>query len=574
MNVTGINSIDLGVILVYILVMVIVGIVFARFMKTTRDLFAAGTNAPWWLSGISSYMTIFSAGTFVIWGSIAYVFGWVGITIQWVITVGLLVSTVFFSHRWKRIGIESPVQFLEERFSFGVRQLIVWVRLPTAIMITAQSLYSISVLTQNQIGVGYSLNTIIVIMTSIVVLYTILGGLWAVFTTDMLQFFVLMLITIMILLLSLKTVGGLWVFIDRAPAGFFHLAQNASDYAEPHRVKFTWSYFLFWTIFKTFEICTFWELIQRYQSCRSEKEAKRSGYLVAGLYAVTPIIWLLPIMIYRVIDPSYYNPADPLATGQAEVIYMVMCRKLLPYGLAGLALAAMLSATGSLVNSSLNVMSAVLTRDFYARLFRKNASDRELLLIGRILIFLLGIVIAFMACNIKNWGGVVNWLFLCRTVFGGPMVVPFLWGIISRRTSAKTVWWAVITGVLVSSIFQFVLPRYGSEITLANKILASIVVPFLVLVIGDMITRQDPVKQEEVNSFFNRMNTPLSISHGISTIDYGPIILIGIFTAFFGVVIMQLLWFVKEQKFFIFSFSIALIIFGVLLAFIKRFAKR
>ena len=84
---TGLNPIDLTVIAVYLALMIFVAVNFARYMKSTKDLFTAGSNAPWWVSGLSLYITIFSAGTLVAWGSIAYVFGWIVITIQWIITV-------------------------------------------------------------------------------------------------------------------------------------------------------------------------------------------------------------------------------------------------------------------------------------------------------------------------------------------------------------------------------------------------------------------------------------------------------------------------------------------------------
>ena len=172
----GVASIDLAVLVIYVALIVVVGAVFSRYMKSAKDLFAAGGNAPWWMAGISSYMAFFSAGTFVIWGSIAYIFGWVAITIQWVIVVGTLVATVFFAKRWKRAGVDSPIQFLEERFSAGVRQLYVWVRLPFGVLLAAQATYSIAVLAHHQIGT-YSLNTVIVVMVAVLVLYTVLGGL-------------------------------------------------------------------------------------------------------------------------------------------------------------------------------------------------------------------------------------------------------------------------------------------------------------------------------------------------------------------------------------------------------------
>lgn len=569
----GFASIDSAVLVIYIVLIVVVGAVFSQYMKSARDLFAAGGNAPWWMAGISSYMAFFSAGTFVIWGSIAYIFGWVAVTIQWVIVVGTFVATVFFAKRWKRAGLDSPIQFLEERFSASVRQLYVWVRLPFGVLLAAQATYSIAVLAHHQIG-AYSLNTVIVAMVTVLVLYTVLGGLWAVLTTDLLQCFVLTFVTVLALPVALKAVGGLETFVDKAPVGFFRLAQDAADYAEPSRVKFTWSYFFWWTIFQTFFICTLWEFIQRFQCCRSERDAKRSGYLVAGMYVIMPIFWLVPLMVYRVMNPSYYDPADPLATKQAEVVYVAMCQDLLPVGLTGLALAAMISATVSTVSAGLNVMSAVVTRDFYARLFRRDASERELVLAGRGVLIVLGVIVALVACKIKSWGGVVEFLFMILPIMIGPMAVPFLWGVISRRTGATAVWCAVLSGIACTLAVQFLAPEFGWEVTLASKLMASLAVPFLVLLICRVLTRPTAKKQQQIDAFFVRMDSPLdSLPQGKGT-DYGPIGIVGLLTAGLGVIMLQLIWFVKEQRLAILAFCLGLTIFGISLWLFARSAGR
>ena len=563
------NGIDTGVIVIYLILMIAVGVVFARFNRTLKDLFTAGGGSPWWLGGISSYMTFFSAGTFVMWGSIAYCFGWVAITIQWVIVVGTAVATFFFATRWKRIGVDSPIEFLEQRYSSGVRQLYVWIRVPFGVFLAAQAVYSISVLAHDQIGMGISLTSIIVVMTFVIILYTVLGGLWAVLATDLLQFFILTIITLIALPVVLKAVGGLNEFIDNVPHGFFNLVQNPADYADPARVKFTWNYFLWWTIMQLFYICSMWELIQRFQSCPTEKEAKKSGWLVVGLYALMPIFWLVPLMIYRVIDPGFLDLADPLNTKKSEIVYIAMIQRFLPVGLTGLALAAMFSATGSTVNASLNVMSSVITKDFYSRFVRKHASQKELVFVGRAVIFLLGIAVICLASNIYKWGGVVEYFFKIIPIVVGPLAVPFLWGIITKKSGAVSVWLAVLFGVVISSVMQFLLPVWGYEFTLAGHLFASTAVPLVVLFIGAFLEKQKKDKHELVDDLFAKMNVP--IAEVSKTVICKPAIrLIGILTMICGLFLLQLVWFVEQWKGFLAICSIIVVITGFWLWFSNR----
>jgi len=555
------NRIDTGVIVVYLILMIAVGVVFARFNRTLKDLFAAGGGAPWWLCGISSYMTFFSAGTFVMWGSMAYCFGWVAITIQWVIVIGTMVATFFFAARWKRIGVDSPIEFLEQRYSPGVRLLYVWIRVPFGVFLAAQAVYSISILAHDQIGMGMSLTAIIVLMTFVIILYTVLGGLWAVLTTDLLQFFVLTIITLIALPVVLKAIGGLDEFISKAPQGFFNIVQNPADYAEPERVKFTGNYFLWWTILQIFNICSMWELIQRFQSCPNEKDAKKSGWLVVGLYIVMPIFWLVPLMMYRIIDSGFIDLADPLNTKKAEIVYVAMIQRFLPVGLTGLALAAMFSATGSLVNSSLNVMSSVITKDFYKRLIRKEASDRELVFVGRVVIFLLGLFVILVASQIYKWGGAVKYFFVMIPITLGPLAVPFLWGVITRRAGAMTVWLAVLFGVVVSLVMQFLLPRFGYQSTLAGRLLASTAVPLAVLFIGAFLEKQSKEKYQLVDDLFTKMSNPMD--EALKTSICKPAIrLIGVLTMLCGLFLLQLVWFVEQWKGFIAVSSIIVLITG------------
>src|SRR5690554_3149835 len=107
-----IDYITMGVYLVGIL---IAGLAMARTGKDTKSFFGAGGQAPWWISGLSLYMSFFSAGTFVVWGAIAYELGWVAITIQWCMALAGLVIALFIAPRWRRSGALTAAEFIQKR---------------------------------------------------------------------------------------------------------------------------------------------------------------------------------------------------------------------------------------------------------------------------------------------------------------------------------------------------------------------------------------------------------------------------------------------------------------------------
>src|SRR5215467_5916705 len=102
-------------------------------MLGIEDYFSGGNRIPWWLSGVSFYMTSFSAYAFIAYSALAYSYGWVGVTLLWISGAATMVSVTFFAKRWRRARIDSPVEYLEGRYSPTVRQLFAWHGVPVRV---------------------------------------------------------------------------------------------------------------------------------------------------------------------------------------------------------------------------------------------------------------------------------------------------------------------------------------------------------------------------------------------------------------------------------------------------------
>ena len=103
------SNIDIAVILIFTLLVFICGMSFSKAGKNMKSYFAAGGALPWWMSGLSLFMSFFSAGTFVVWGSIAYSSGWVAVTIQWTMCIAGVIIGFFIAPKWqKTIGPGGP----------------------------------------------------------------------------------------------------------------------------------------------------------------------------------------------------------------------------------------------------------------------------------------------------------------------------------------------------------------------------------------------------------------------------------------------------------------------------------
>ncbi|CAA6692484.1 MULTISPECIES: sodium:solute symporter family protein [unclassified Lentimonas] len=438
---------DWTVLIAYLLGTVLLGVMLGRLVKNSSDMFSAGGQSPWWASGLSAFMTMFSANTFVVWGSIAFDVGMVAVMINLMYGVAALLVGFFVAGRWKAMGIATPAEYVGLRFGAGALHFYTWAMMVLRVVGTAAALYALAKilvalmpldpsnpLCDPETG-NLSLRWAILIFGSVVVLYTMIGGLWAVLMTDVLQFIILNLAVLFAVPLALSQVGGLGGFIDAAPEGFFDLVKEE---------KYTVFFLAGWAAIHFFMIGAEWAFVQRFLCVPTKKDARKSTFLFGALYLVSPLLWLLPPMIYRVSNPG----AD------AEQAYILACKSVLPIGMVGLMLAAMFSATASMVSSQLNVFSGVLTNDIYKPLAKK-CTPKSLLYAGRIFTIILGAVLIVIALEIEKLGEVKNLIISITELMVVPLLAPSLWGVFSKRIGGRAVWITGLSGFILGALVRF-----------------------------------------------------------------------------------------------------------------------
>ncbi len=107
---SGLATADYVILAGFFVVLLGVGFFYAGRMMNLRDFFSGGRQVPWWLAGISLYMTTFSAFTFVSYSALAYKNGFVAVVIWWLSVPGCLLSAIFIASRWRRATTTSPVE--------------------------------------------------------------------------------------------------------------------------------------------------------------------------------------------------------------------------------------------------------------------------------------------------------------------------------------------------------------------------------------------------------------------------------------------------------------------------------
>lgn len=436
---------DYIIIVLYFIGLLVLGGVLSKKIKSSKEMFIAGRNSSWWLSGLSTYMTLFSAGTFVVWGGVAYREGLVAVVIGMTLGFASLLVGRYIAGKWSKMGIDSPAEYISVRFDKPLVKFYTVVGIIGRGVHMAVSLFAISLLMVSLIplppdnffcdpNTGHlAVSYAVLLLGLITLIYTAAGGFIAVLMTDAVQFAVLIAIVLIMVPLSLQSVGGISDFITQSPDGFFAFFSD----------RYTWKWMILWFFLNLFVIGGDWSFVQRYISTPKAKDAKKNAYLVGVLYLITPIIWYIPSMVYRTIDPNI-NP---------EQSYMLMGQHVLGAGTVGLLLAAMVSATLSTVSGTLNVFANVVTYDFY-RPFRPKSSEKTLIRAGRVFTYLYGIVITIIAVLIPYLGGAEKVVVWVLTAIIPPLFIPSLWGLYSRRVSAKSVWWTLGLTYLVAVIVK------------------------------------------------------------------------------------------------------------------------
>ena len=441
---TPLSRLDFAVIAAYFAVVLGVGLFMGRFVKNAGDFFSGGKRVPWWMGAISSYMAMISCFVFIAYAQIGYEDGLVGVTVFWSTAFAILAGTFVFARRWQRANLATPIEYLERRYGPSVRQVVSWSGVAFRVLDNTVRLYTLGVIASQFLGV--SLGTGIWLGALIVLVYTMTGGLWSVLVTDIVQCAVLMGVALTILPMSLHAVGGLGALHAALP-GHFSLFQG-------HRgtLWFLAAYYLI--VFIKYNGS--WSFVQRLASMPNERDAVKMGLLSSAIFFLFPVVAVLPAVAARVYLPD-------LPPEMHERCYIEMCTRLLPHGMLGMMVAAMLAASLSTLGAEFNVTSSVFTTDIYRRIFRRTAGERELLLVARLATLGVAALIAFGALFVSGLGGAFEANKLLMALFGVPIVIPSVFGILWNTPNTKGVYLCLAVGVASGLCVKFVWPSLSWE---------------------------------------------------------------------------------------------------------------
>ena len=424
---TEFGALNWSILIVYIVANILLGFVIGKKIETDQDFYIGQKTTPWWAIGISVVATYVSAMTFLGAPAWAYKEGLSVIAIHLNYPLVIMAVIIFFFPFFYNAGVASIYEYQEKRFGKRARALISSIWLVSQTMSSAAVLYATSVVLSFITGVDVI--AAIIIVTTIALVYTVLGGITAVIWTDVVQSAVLFL-------------GAGIIFYALVNESSFSIMDSLAQLKSEGKLNplitdwdFTatttvWSGIIAMSLYHTTVYGTNQMMVQRTLAAKNIGDAKKA-YILMGFAAF--FIYLF-FIILGVLFYSYYQGRT--FDNDNTIILEFAAEYGMP-GLMGIIAAAVMAASMSSLDSAFNSLSTITTIDFYKKYFRKDATDTHYLKASRLFTLFWAVLIIFPAImyHLHSSGSILEVLSKVGSYFVGAQLGMFGVGFFSKQAT-------------------------------------------------------------------------------------------------------------------------------------------
>jgi SSS family solute:Na+ symporter len=450
--VISLSSLDIGIIAVYFVVVITLGLWIAKKDRSSEaDFFVAGNKLGWFIIGASLFASNISSEHLIGLAADGFRTGMAVGNYEWFAVIILIVLGTVFVPFYVGNKIRTVPEYLEKRFGPGARNYLSLLTIIANILIRISvALYAGAVVLEQMFGLDMWTSVFILAVTT--VLYTSAGGLKAVVYTDTIQSIILLIGTTAITWIALDKVGGFSGLREALPPEMFKMIKPADDPEMP------------WTglvvgvpILGLWYWCTDQVIVQRVLGAKNIHQA-RMGSLFAALLKLTPVfLFVLPGLCARVLFPDI----------EAKAAFPTLVTELLPNGLVGLVAAALIAALMSSIDSTLNSTGTLVSLDFYQKKY-PNASSAEIVRSGRITMVTVMIFGMIWVAVVAKQQSLFQYLQGVNAAISPPVAAGFLMGIFWKRANYPGVLAAFFGGLVI-----------GLGLMLANEFIDGFSLAFL-----------------------------------------------------------------------------------------------
>ncbi len=481
MSTAAFDFIDYVIFIIYVLVIVGIGLFVSRQKKgverTSQDYFLASRSLKWWAIGASLIAANISAEHFIAMSGSGYRIGLGIAAYEWIAAIVLIIVGKYFLPMFLDKGIYTMPQFLETRYNKGVSVAFAIFWLMVYVFVNLTTVIWLGALAMDRI-MGIPLMWGILGLATFSAIYSIYGGLKAVAWTDVVQVFFLIGGGLVTTVLALYAVSGgegifrgLAVIYENASGTHFSMIVEKGTTVPDGVGGFTdafldlpglavilgamWLTNIGYWGFNQF-------IIQKGLAAENIQHAKR-GLIFAGyLKILIPVIVVLPGIAAYVL---FQNPEIIRAGGytgeivRADEAYPWLLRNIVPSGIRGLTFAALVAAIVSSLSAMINSTSTIFTMDIYKPFFNKNATEKQLVRVGRIVAFV-ALVIAVISAR-PLLGGLDQAFQYIQEYTGyiyPGVVVVFGMGLFWKQATGRAALWTAIATIPAGIIIKMLYP--------------------------------------------------------------------------------------------------------------------
>ena len=459
------SYIDWTIIGFYFLISLGIGLwVSKKSGNNTKSFFLANKNMSWWLLGISMVATTFSTDTPNLVTGIVRQKGVSGNWTWWAFLLTGMITVFVYSKLWYKTGVLTDIEFYELRYSGksaaflrGFRALYLGLVFNVLVM----GAVSLAAIKFGEIVLNWPAWFTLLIACSITLIYSTLGGLKAVIITDFIQFLIAMIGSIWatIYILNLKQINGIVNLIShpnvKDKINILPDFTNPDIWIPTLLIPFAVQWWA--SYYPGSEPGGGGYIAQRMFSAKDEKNAlKATLFFNFAHYAIRPWPWILIALSSLIIFPNLadINSAFPNLTRDKlghDVAYPAMLT-LLPPGLLGLVAASLIAAFMSTMSTQVNLGASYLVNDFYKRFINPNASEKNLVKVGRIFSILSIVFGSGLGLILTDAGQAFSILLLLGSGTGLIYILRWFWW----RINAFTEIIAMISSLIISIYFHFI----------------------------------------------------------------------------------------------------------------------
>ena len=509
----NISNLDWTIIFFFFIIFIIIGLInLKKSGESSKEFFLSGRNMPWWLLGISMVATTFSADTPNLVTNIVREDGISGNWVWWAFLITGMMTVFFYAKLWRRSKVLTDLEFYELRYSGkaatflrAFRAIYLGIFFNVMIMATV-CLAGIKI---GGILLGLSPFECVFYSSLITVIYSSLGGLRSVIVTDLIQFILAMIGSIWacVYVLNLNEIGGLNQLFSHVNVidkiNFLPDFNDKENLITIFIIPIAVQWLAVW--YPGAEPGGGGYIAQRMLSAKDEKNAVYATLLFnVAHYALRPWPWIIIALSSLIIYPSLVDISSAFPNVDKSIIgndiaYPAML-SLLPSGLLGLVLASLIAAYMSTISSHLNWGASYISIDFYKRFINLNASEKQVVFIGRISTILLMILAGFVALRLSDALDAFQILLQIGAGTGSIFLLRWFWW----RVNA----YSEITGMIISFLLAIYFQWFHQEITGQNlkpyiELLLSISITTISWILVTLITK--PTDNDKLLSFYNKI---------------------------------------------------------------------